>query len=325
MKIVILGNLRMNKENITLETKVHQTITTDRKNSNYRGSSENRNGSTSYYSRNSHSKENYPRNNSRSNYSRSGSDSRYPSNSYSRSGPGNSYSANNYSRNGLTSKYLTGIYSRNGPNTRHPRNDYSRSQSGPRTHEYPRNGSKENIRYPRSISRDNTRYSRRYDSEQKKIIMTVDTMTDLEMKGIIMDKIRAGITDIQMRITVLDNPTMNEEDILETEAHQTTITETEEVQITEAHQKMETVQPETTLEIHTQEITIRGITSEDNYSRNNSDNRYSTNDYSRSGRGNRYSATNFVQIYILSMMPIVLPSGKLLHSSVFKNLEYWTI
>ena len=31
MKIVILGNLRMNKENITLETKVHQTITTDRK------------------------------------------------------------------------------------------------------------------------------------------------------------------------------------------------------------------------------------------------------------------------------------------------------
>ena len=98
------------------------------------------------------------------------------------------------------------------------------------------------------------------------MIMTVDTMTDLEMKGIIMDKIRAGITDIQMRITVLDNPTMNEEDILETEAHQTTITETEEVQITEAHQKMETVQPETTLEIHTQEITIRGITSEDNYS-----------------------------------------------------------
>ena len=31
MKIVILGNLRINKENITLETKVHQTITTDRK------------------------------------------------------------------------------------------------------------------------------------------------------------------------------------------------------------------------------------------------------------------------------------------------------
>ena len=40
------------------------------------------------------------------------------------------------------------------------------------------------------------------------------------------------------RITVLDNSTMNEEDILETEAHQPTITETEEVQITKAHQKM---------------------------------------------------------------------------------------
>ena len=63
-------------------------------------------------------------------------------------------------------------------------------------------------------------------------MMTFNTMTDLEMKGIIMDKIRTGITDIQMRITVLDNPTMNEEDTLETEAHQTTITETEEVQIT---------------------------------------------------------------------------------------------
>ena len=118
-------------------------------------------------------------------------------------------------------------------------------------------------------------------------------MTDLEMKGIIMDKIRTGITDIQMRITVLDNPTMNEEDILETEAHQTTITETEEVQITEAHQKMETVQPETTLEIHTQEITIRGITSEDNYSRNNSDNRYSATNYSRTGSENRYSTNNY--------------------------------
>ena len=141
-------------------------------------------------------------------------------------------------------------------------------------------------------------------------------MTDLEMKEIIMDKIRAGITDIQMRITVLDNPTMNEEDILETEAHQTTITETEEVQITEAHQKMETVQPETTLEIHTQEITIRGITSEDNYSRNNSDNRYSatnysrtgsesrysTNDYSRNGSGNRYSRNTYPRsTYLLKL------------------------
>ena len=47
MRSVILGNQRMNKENITLETKVHQTTTTDRRNSNYRGSSENRNGSTS--------------------------------------------------------------------------------------------------------------------------------------------------------------------------------------------------------------------------------------------------------------------------------------
>ena len=33
----------------------------------------------------------------------------------------------------------------------------------------------------------------------------------------------------------------------------------------------------------------------------------------------------FVQIYILSMMPIVLPSGKFLRLSVFKNLVYWTI
>ena len=78
--------------------------------------------------------------------------------------------------------------------------------------------------------------------------MTVNTMTKL--------------TDIKMRITVLDNSTMNEEDILETEAHQTTITETEEVQITEAHRKIETVQPQATLEIHTQEITTPGITPE---------------------------------------------------------------
>ena len=41
--------------------------------------------------------------------------------------------------------------------------------------------------------------------ETNEKMMTVNTMTK--------------ITDIKMRITVLDNSTMNEEDILETEAH----------------------------------------------------------------------------------------------------------
>ena len=49
-----------------------------------------------------------------------------------------------------------------------------------------------------------------------KKMMTINTKTDLEIKE--MDKIQAGITDIKMRITDLDNLTMNEEYILDTEA-----------------------------------------------------------------------------------------------------------